>query len=100
MADVKFSKAELEALDAMIKTFQEQGYPGDKRVELRRVIARPSTTVFLRVLRITRTRARTPRPLAQDAKTLARIDALTGTLKTKMSLDELLALRRQATGND
>ena len=90
--NVKLTRAELAAIDEMVEVLENEGSPLDKRVALRRV-ARPFPTTIARVLRITTSK----HTLAEDVKTLAQIEKLTAKVKSKMSIKDLLELRRSAT---
>lgn len=93
MGVVKLSRAESQALDQMIEVMENERAAKGTKVPLR-ALARPIPTTLARILRIT---ASKPGLFAEDEKTLTKIEALSKQLKSKMSLADLLELRRAAT---
>jgi hypothetical protein len=92
MPVLKLTKAELAAVDAMIETLERKGAGKGTKVPLQDMVALPST--IMHVLRITASKGNL---VADDAKALAKIEKLTVSLQSKMTLDDLLEFRRQAT---
>jgi len=95
MRTVKLTKAELATLDAMIETLKELGTTQDAKVPLRNLAPAMQMTVLIDAYKVA---TMGPRILAGDTKILAEVGKLIAKLQTKMTLTDLLELRRSALG--
>ena len=100
MGDVKLTQRELAALDRLIDSLEGQVSSKGKRVALGSVLM-PTTTAVWRAINIVtggpQKRGRRGANVSlQDARALGQIHKLTAGLKTRVSLADLLELRRSA----
>jgi hypothetical protein len=99
MNKVKLTQKELTGLDAMIELLEKEGSPKRRKVTLGSLMLRAFTPGATYVI----ARITASKPVGQqtafteDSKILGRIEQLGGKLRSKMSLEDLLELRRSAT---
>jgi hypothetical protein len=93
MRKVTLTKSELAVLNATIETLQQSVPPRALAVQLDKLAPAMLTTV---VIDATKVVGAGTRILPEDAKILAKIGKLAGKLQTKMSLADLIKLRKSA----
>jgi hypothetical protein len=95
MGTVRLTRTELAALDAMIETLKEKGSATVRKVPLRSMAPPMLTTVVIDATKIVGAGTRI---LPEDTKILKEVEKLIAQLKGKISLADLLELRRSAAG--
>jgi len=94
MPTVKLTKTELAALDTLIETLKDKESPRARKVPLGKLVPAMLTTV---VIDATKVVGAGTRLLPGDEKLLAQARTLVRKLRSRMSLADLLELRRSAT---
>ena len=97
MKPVKLTAVELAVLDAGIEALKEKSSASAEPVPLRDIASVMLTTVMIDATKIVGAGTRI---LPEDRKIISELETLVSSLRSKVSLDELLALRRLSTGNE
>jgi len=97
MNPVKLTAVELAVLDASIEALKEKSSASAEPVPLRDIASVMLTTVMIDATKIVGAGTRI---LPEDRKIISELETLVSSLRSKVSLDELLALRRLSTGKE